>query len=225
MATEFRSMSLYRKLIVAGLLALLLRTPLLSAQSSAADLLLLHGRILTVDARDSVAHAIAIRRGIIVKVGSDVEVLEFAGSLPGTRIIDLHGHTATPGLIDTHAHVYQHVSGRFGLNADLCGVQSGVTALVDQGGPSNMTFPGFREFIAKRAATRVYAFISAYVVGGLEGHYYPDLYGPTGVDVKACIEAAEANRDIVKGIKAHAEIGGYKRWGNVVMKKAQRGAA
>jgi len=105
MATEFRSMSLYRKLIVAGLLALLLRTPLLSAQSSAADLLLLHGRILTVDARDSVAHAIAIRRGIIVKVGSDVEVLEFAGSLPGTRIIDLHGHTATPGLIDTHAHI------------------------------------------------------------------------------------------------------------------------
>ena len=46
------------------------------------------------------------------------------------------------------------------------------------------------------------AFISAYVVGGLEGHYYPSLYGPDGVDVKATIQVIEANRDIVKGIKA-----------------------
>ena len=62
--------------------------------------------------------------------------------------------------------------------------------------------------------------LSAYVVGGLEGHYYPSLYGPDGVDVKATIQVVEANRDIVKGIKAHAEIGGYQRWGNTVMKLA-----
>jgi predicted amidohydrolase YtcJ len=98
-------MSLFLKLTVASLFALLLWAPLLSAQSSAADLLLIHGRILTVDAHDSVAQAIVIRRGVIVKVGSDAEVLEFAGNAPGTRIIDLHGHTATPGLIDTHAHI------------------------------------------------------------------------------------------------------------------------
>ncbi len=105
MAITFRTICLYRKFTVATLFALALQTPLLSAQSSAADLVLLHGRILTVDARDSVAQAIAIRRGFIVKVGSDAEVLEFAGNVPGTRIIDLHGHTATPGLIDTHAHI------------------------------------------------------------------------------------------------------------------------
>jgi predicted amidohydrolase YtcJ len=40
---------------------------------------------------------------MIVKTGSDGDVLAFAGK--GTRIIDLEGHTATPGLIDTHAHV------------------------------------------------------------------------------------------------------------------------
>ena len=75
------------------------------AQSPSADLILIHGHILTVDAKDSVAQAIAVRNGIIVKVGSDAEVLEFAGKAPGLRVIDLEGHTATPGLIDTHAHI------------------------------------------------------------------------------------------------------------------------
>lgn len=86
-------------------LAVMLLARNLQAQDPPADLLLLHGHILTVDAKDSVAEAIAIRRGVIVKVGNDAEVLKFAGNTPGTRIIDLHGRTATPGLIDTHAHI------------------------------------------------------------------------------------------------------------------------
>ena len=88
-----------------ALLATLLLSRILLAQSPNADLILLHGHILTVDGSDSVAQAIAIRHGIIVKVGTDAEVLEFAGNVPGMRILDLHGHTATPGLIDTHAHI------------------------------------------------------------------------------------------------------------------------
>jgi predicted amidohydrolase YtcJ len=83
----------------------LLLTRTLFAQSRAADVVLIHGHILTVDANDSVAQAIAIRHGTIVKVGSDAEVLAFAGNAPGLRVIDLHGRTATPGLIDTHAHI------------------------------------------------------------------------------------------------------------------------
>jgi dihydroorotase len=79
-------------------------------------------------------------------------------------------------MIDTHAHVYQHVTGAFGLNADMVGVHSGVTALVGQGGPSCMTLPGFRTFIAERSQSRAYAFLSAYLVGGLEGHAYLSLY-------------------------------------------------
>ncbi len=77
----------------------------LFAQNGQADLVLIHGHILTVDATDSVAQALAIQHGVIVKVGSDAEVLEFAGKGPGLRVIDLQGHTATPGLIDTHAHI------------------------------------------------------------------------------------------------------------------------
>jgi predicted amidohydrolase YtcJ len=77
----------------------------LLAQNSQADLVLIHGRILTVDANDSVAEALAIRQGEIVKIGSDQEVLDFAGKSPGLRVIDLQRHTVTPGLIDTHAHI------------------------------------------------------------------------------------------------------------------------
>ena len=129
------------------------------------------------------------------------------------QVIDVAGKLVLPGMIDTHAHCYKYVSGRFGLDADMVGVHSGVTTLVDQGGPSCMTFPGFRHFVAEQAQTRVYAFISSYLVGGLEGHYYPNLYSPEGIDVDATVRAADANRDLVRGIKGHAEIGGFARWG------------
>jgi dihydroorotase len=134
--------------------------------------------------------------------------------------IDCSGRLVLPGLIDTHAHVYEHVTGSFGLNADMCGVHSGVTTLVDQGGASCMTLPGFRHFVAEPAVTRVLAFLSAYLVGGLEGHYYSSLYRPDCLDIEATVRAAGANRDLIKGIKAHAELGGFARWGVEVIKSA-----
>src|SRR5258708_19705525 len=76
-----------------------------------------------------------------------------------------------------------------------------------------MRLPGFRPFIAEKSLSRTYAFLSAYLVGGLEGHYYPNLYSPDCVDIDATVKAANANRDLVRGIKAHAEIGGFARWG------------
>jgi predicted amidohydrolase YtcJ len=83
---------------------LLLFTPLAArAQSETADLIFVHGQVLTVDAHDTVAQAIAVRRGVIVRVGSDSEIQALAA--PDARVIDLKGRTATPGLIDTHAHI------------------------------------------------------------------------------------------------------------------------
>lgn len=141
---------------------------------------------------------------------------------PGTEVVDCSGRLVLPGLIDTHAHVYEGVTGRFGLNADLCGVHSGVTTLIDQGGASCITLPGFRRFVAEPSHTRVLSFLSAYLVGGLEGHYYPELYRPDCLDVAATVKAARSNPDLVRGLKAHAEIGGFARWGLDVMRLASR---
>lgn len=148
-------------------------------------------------------------------------IAAIAGELPtdaAREVIDVSGKIVIPGMIDTHGHVYEHVTGKFGLNADMVGVQSGVTTVVDQGGPSCMTIPGFRAFIAEPAATRVLCFISAYLVGGLEGHLYPELYGPGQLNVEHTVRAARENPDLVRGIKAHAEIGGASRWGLEVIK-------
>lgn len=158
---------------------------------------------------------VGVRDGRIAAVAEQLDA-------DGADIIDAGGLLVLPGLIDTHAHVYEHVSGRFGLNPDLVGVRSGVTTVIDQGGPSCMTFPGFRKFIVEPARSNVLAFISIYTVGGLEGHYYPYLYGPGGIDVDACVRAARANADLVKGIKAHAEIGGISRWGLESLKLAKQ---
>ncbi|MBV8342965.1 MAG: amidohydrolase family protein, partial [Gammaproteobacteria bacterium] len=67
------------------------------------DVILAHGTVITADGRDSVAEAIAIGGGRILAVGADAGILALKGAR--TRVIDLHGRTATPGLIDAHAHV------------------------------------------------------------------------------------------------------------------------
>src|SRR3982751_1201381 len=146
------------------------------------DVLLRGGHVIDPASNINGVMDVAVRDGKIAAVQKDI--------LPASakETIDVRGRIVIPGMIDTHAHVYRYVSGRFGMDADLVGVQSGVTTVIDQGGPSCMTLPGFRKFIVEQAQTNVLAFLSAYVVGGLEGHYYPSLYGPDGVDIKATIQ-------------------------------------
>ena len=111
--------------------------------SATFDQLLRGGRVICPASGIDGIRDVAIRNGKIAAVQSDI--------LPTSakEVIDVTGKLVLPGLIDTHAHVYQYVTGRFGMNADMVGVQSGVTTLVDQGGPSCMTLPGFRHFVAR----------------------------------------------------------------------------
>ena len=82
----------------------LLAIPLFAVAASAqpADTLLVNGKILTVDRAFSTREAMAIRDGRIVALGGNLEIRRLAG--PQTRVIDLEGRTAIPGLIDSHLH-------------------------------------------------------------------------------------------------------------------------
>ncbi len=178
------------------------------------DLLLQGGHVVDP------AHRIDGVRDIAIKDGRIAAIAQTIAPSSAKQVIGAHGKLVTPGLIDTHAHVFEYVTGRFGMEADMCGVDSGVTTLVDQGGPSCMTLPAFREYVVKPKKSRVIAYLSAYLVGGMEGHYYPSLYKPDCLDVDATVKSANENRDIVKGFKAHAELGGFARWGVEVMRQA-----
>ena len=96
-----------------GLLACLCVFALLALNAAPADpdapftgvwatLIFQSGKIITVDPRNDIFEAIAIRDGKILAVGNNRDVLRFKG--PKTQVIDLHGRAVIPGIIDSHSH-------------------------------------------------------------------------------------------------------------------------
>ncbi len=71
----------------------------------APDLILVRGRIHTMDHQRSIVPALAALNGRVVALGSDAEIQALAG--PGTRLLDLEGRTAIPGLFDSHNHLLE----------------------------------------------------------------------------------------------------------------------
>jgi predicted amidohydrolase YtcJ len=67
-----------------------------------ADLIVHHAKVVTVDAKFSTAHAVAVKDGRILAVGDDEAVLKLKG--PKTRLIDAGGRMVLPGLYDSHVH-------------------------------------------------------------------------------------------------------------------------
>ena len=74
----------------------------MAASADPADLLLVNGKIITLDAASSVTEALAIQADHVAATGSTEEVRKLAG--PSTKTIDLGGRTVIPGLIDSHIH-------------------------------------------------------------------------------------------------------------------------
>jgi predicted amidohydrolase YtcJ len=100
-------MRFHTPFLVGWVLSVLLPVSLLSpegsrALESEADLILHHGKIVTVDKPFSIHQALAIRGERILKVGTDEEVLKTRG--PRTELLDLQGKMVLPGLIDSHVH-------------------------------------------------------------------------------------------------------------------------
>ncbi|WP_246685926.1 amidohydrolase [Mesorhizobium sp. B2-4-6] len=93
-------------------------------KSVTADLILHSGQITTLDRTKPSASAVAIKDGVFLAVGNESDVMAHAGQQ--TKIIDLKGRRALPGLIDNHLHII-----RGGLNFNMELRWDGVRSLAD----------------------------------------------------------------------------------------------
>ena len=69
-----------------------------------ADLIMIHGHVLTMDPLKPRAESLALAGDRIVGVGTLAQIMPFAG--PGTRVIDVAGATVLPGFTDSHCHLF-----------------------------------------------------------------------------------------------------------------------
>src|SRR5688572_25581310 len=88
-----------RWIATGAVFSVLLNSTLSAAE---ADLILHHGKVVTVDSAFSIHQAIAIKDSRILAVGSDQAVLATKGQ--GTELVNLGGKMVLPGLMDSHAH-------------------------------------------------------------------------------------------------------------------------
>lgn len=98
------------------ILCILLMVPaVLFSQTDKADMILVNGKVWTVDKARPLAQAVAVKGERIIAVGTNKEIRALSGA--GTREIDLRGRLMLPGFIDNHTHFS---SGGFQLqNVDL----------------------------------------------------------------------------------------------------------
>jgi predicted amidohydrolase YtcJ len=87
-------------LILAGVLYV---TACNKHKSPAADSVLVHARIYTVNSKEPWAQAMAVREGKIIAVGSDKDIDAYRG--PSTKVIDAKEHMVLPGFMDAHVHM------------------------------------------------------------------------------------------------------------------------
>lgn len=83
--------------------ALAALAPAMLGAQRRADLVLVNGKIYTVDKAHPVVSALAVRGGRILFVGSDAQARSLSNA--STTVIDLRGATVVPGFIDAHAHL------------------------------------------------------------------------------------------------------------------------
>jgi predicted amidohydrolase YtcJ len=91
-----------------------------------ADLVVRQAIIHTANEHQRIAQAMAIRHGRIIQIGNEPSVEPLIGA--GTQVLDLHGLTVLPGLIDSHGHVAS--LGKTLVELDLTGAHS-YEAVVD----------------------------------------------------------------------------------------------
>ena len=98
--------------------------PDLVAAQGYADMILVNGKIVSMEDRSStpnspgqIVQAMAIKGKRIMALGSDEEMRRLAG--PKTRFVDVGGKTVVPGLIQTHYHIFGGAVARYGPQVGL----------------------------------------------------------------------------------------------------------
>jgi dihydroorotase len=179
------------------------------------DVIISGGRLLSPADRLDEIGDLAIKGGNIAAIGGKIE------GDSNTIRIDAKDCYVSPGFIDMHVHGYAYNTD-FGTYPDKVGVNAGVTTVVDQGSSGAFTFPGFKKFMIEQSKSRVLSFINIGAVGTIKGSMLPPLHGPQSVVVDFTIQTIQENRDIIRGIKTHADMGGYSRWGLEVVRLAKK---
>jgi predicted amidohydrolase YtcJ len=90
------------RLFRVGLCSLLALAVSAGFAADAPDLVLVNGKVVTVDDRFTIAQALAVKGQRITAVGTSADIRKLTG--PNTKVLDVRGRTVIPGLIDNHAH-------------------------------------------------------------------------------------------------------------------------
>jgi dihydroorotase len=157
------------------------------------DLVVAGGHVLCPATGADAVMDVAIDDGMIAAVGS---------GLQGRERLDAGGLLVTPGLIDLHVHVYDGVS-HYGIDADTYLLRRGTTTGVDVGSAGAQTFPALRRMVIERAQTRIYAYLHI-AVEGMISRLVGELEDIRWASVEQCVQVAEANRDVIAGVKLRA---------------------
>ncbi len=96
---------IFKKIILFALFNFLM----VSVFSQKAETIIINAKVYTLDSNNTIAEALAILNGKILKVGSNKEILKL--KTKSTQQIDARGRTIIPGIFDSHLHVIR--AGRF----------------------------------------------------------------------------------------------------------------
>src|SRR5205823_1030515 len=88
------------------------------------DVAIINGTVVDPDLGETYQADVGVKDGKVAAIARQ------RGQLTGKETIDARGMLVTPGLVDSHVHVYQHVSSG-SLDPDSIGIRQGVVAVVD----------------------------------------------------------------------------------------------
>lgn len=159
------------------------------------DLALKNGRIIDPASRVDRVADIAFANGKVAAIGENI------GGAQDTR--DVAGLIVAPGLIDLHTHVYWGGTS-LGIDADDFCRRNGVTTSVDTGSAGPGNFAGFRKHVIEKSSARILAYLHI-SFAGIFGFSRNVMVGE-GQDMRLlapldCATVADANRDVIVGIK------------------------